>query len=250
MSTPVLEGAGGFDLDGGPQGILLLHGFTANPYGLHAFAEALNDRGFTVHVPLLPGHGTSWEDLERATWQDWEAEAAGALDRLAGRSRPLAVVGLSFGGALALHLAAGRPQDVASLVLVNPYVWDRRILAAPLVRLVRRTVAGVVDDISKPGGTERGYERIPVRALAQVARFQARVRARLGRVRQPILAFASAEDHVIPRTNTAQVLRKVASRDKELVMLDRSYHVAWLDHEAQDLFQRAGAFVERTLGGS
>jgi carboxylesterase len=248
MSARVLEGAEGFDLDGGPRGILLLHGFTANPYGLHAFAGALNDRGFTVHVPLLPGHGTSWEDLERVPWQGWEAEAAKALGRLVERSSAVGVVGLSFGGALALHLAATHAQDVRALILVNPYVWDRRILAAPLVRYVRRTVAGVVDDISKPGGTERGYDRIPIRALAQVARFQARVRGELTRVRQPILAFASGEDHVIPRGNPAKVLRKVASRDKELIVLDRSYHVAWLDHQAQDLFEAAGAFLERTLG--
>lgn len=247
MTVRVLEGAEGFDLDGGPRGILLLHGFTANPYGLRAFAEALGDRGFSVHVPLLPGHGTSWEDLEKATWQDWEAETTQALRRLAGRSAPVGVVGLSFGGALGLHVAATRPQEVRSLVVVNPYVWDRRILAAPLVRYVKRTVAGVVDDIAKPGGTERGYDRIPVRTLAQVATFQARVRAELRRVRQPILAFTSGEDHVIPRGNAARVLRKVASRDKELVVLDRSYHVAWLDHQADELFERTGSFLERTL---
>ena len=247
MTSPLVEGSGAFTLEGGPRGVLMIHGFSANPYGLHPFAEALHTRGFTVHVPLLSGHGTSWEDLERARWTDWERQMGAALSTLRDRTEAIGVVGLSFGGALALHLAAHHPRDVRAVVVVNPYVMDRRILSAPVVRFVRRTVKGVVDDISEPGPTERGYERIPVRALAQVARFQSRVRAALPRVRQPILAFDSGQDHVIPKGNAGLVLRRVGSRDKELVSLSRSYHVAWLDTEAEQLFERTAAFLEANV---
>jgi carboxylesterase len=247
MSAPVVEGAEGFTLDGGPAGVLMLHGFSANPSGLHPFAEALHARGFTVHVPRLSGHGTSWEDLEQARWTDWESEAETALDTLRERTGPVGIVGLSFGAVLALHLAARRPGDVRALIVVNPYLLDRRLLSAPVVRFVRRTVQGVVDDIRHAGPTERGYDRIPVRALVQVARLQARVRVELPRVRQPILAFDSVQDHVIPKGNAALVLRRVGSRDKELVPLDDSYHVAWLDGDAEAIFERTAGFLQANV---
>jgi carboxylesterase len=246
---PIVEGADAFTLDGGPTGVLMLHGFTANPFGLRAFAESLHESGHTVHVPRLPGHGTTWEDLARSTWADWDGEAQRALTELRGRCDRVAVVGLSFGGAVALHLAATRPDDARSVVVVNPHVVDRRLVWAPLVKLVRRTVAGIADDISLGEGTERAYDRIPVSALVQVVRFQRMVRGELPRIRQPILAFRSGADKVIPNS-TSYVLGRVASKDRELVMLPRSFHVAWLDQDADLLFEGTRSFLARTLGAA
>ena len=41
-------------------GILLVHGFTGSPASMRPWAEYLNQRGYTVKVPLLPGHGTNF----------------------------------------------------------------------------------------------------------------------------------------------------------------------------------------------
>ena len=43
-------------------GILLVHGFTGSPASMRPWAEYLNQHGYTVTVPLLPGHGTRPED--------------------------------------------------------------------------------------------------------------------------------------------------------------------------------------------
>src|SRR3989442_11103343 len=85
MSPKILPGAEPFRFDGGPIGALLQHGFTGCPASMRPFGEWLADQGMTVIGPRLPGHGTSWEDLEGTTWQDWEGEAEAALAELTAR---------------------------------------------------------------------------------------------------------------------------------------------------------------------
>ena len=106
VKTRILPGAEEFRFDAGPIGVLLVHGFTGCPASMRPMGEWLAERGISSVGPRLAGHGTSWNDLETTTWQDWEREAEDGLSDLAGRCGDVIVVGLSMGGALALHLAA------------------------------------------------------------------------------------------------------------------------------------------------
>ena len=69
----ILTGAEPFRHDGSDIGVLLCHGFTGTPQSLRPWGEYLAERGYTVHVPLLPGHGTTWQDMNSTRWQDWYA---------------------------------------------------------------------------------------------------------------------------------------------------------------------------------
>ncbi|HLY83237.1 MAG TPA: hypothetical protein VKQ71_09625, partial [Acidimicrobiales bacterium] len=75
MADPVLDGAEPFSARGGRAGALLLHGFTGSPWSMRPVAEALAATGFTVELPLLPGHGTSVDDLAETGWEDWSGAA-------------------------------------------------------------------------------------------------------------------------------------------------------------------------------
>ena len=55
-------------------GVLLVHGFTGSPASMRPWGEYLHQRGYTVTVPLLPGHGTTPHDLNRVKWQEWPAK--------------------------------------------------------------------------------------------------------------------------------------------------------------------------------
>ena len=48
----------------------MLHGFTGNPQSMRPLAEALAAAGYTVDLPLLPGHGTAIEDMIPTRWAD------------------------------------------------------------------------------------------------------------------------------------------------------------------------------------
>ncbi|NDF43604.1 MAG: hypothetical protein EB137_03350, partial [Actinobacteria bacterium] len=44
-------------------GVILVHGFTGSPASMRPFANFLNKKGYRVTVPLIPGHGSRWQDL-------------------------------------------------------------------------------------------------------------------------------------------------------------------------------------------
>jgi len=116
------------------EGVLLLHGLSSYPRVMDAFALPLNERGFWVSVPRLPGHGTNGEDYRSVSGRDWLRRAADSLLDLSGRCARVHILGFSLGGVLALLLAAR--YHIESLALLAPAVTNtnRLILAAPILR--------------------------------------------------------------------------------------------------------------------
>ena len=92
-------------------GVLVCHGFSGTPASVRGWAESLADQGAAVALPLLPGHGTRWQEMNLTTHEDWFSVLPPALDWLGARSRLQVVCGLSMGGALALRIA--QTEDVA-----------------------------------------------------------------------------------------------------------------------------------------
>lgn len=246
MTPAVVPEVEAFTFEGGPTGVLLLHGFTGNPSSLRPLGEALAARGHSVSCPRYPGHGTRWQDLAEVKWRDWETSAVGALEELGERCDLVVACGLSVGAAMALHLGAHRPEVFRGIVAINPYLRNWRIAFAPVVRPFHRSVKGVGDDIKRPGRTEVPYDRIPVVAIVQLNRFLRVVRSELGSVRLPLLVLRSEEDHVVPRGNAEYLLRRVASDRKKLIPLLNSYHVATLDNDADTIADRTHEFIRST----
>lgn len=245
MSIP--ETALAYRHDAGPVGVLMCHGFTGSPASMRPWADHLVERGYSVEIPLLPGHGTSWQDANRTTWQDWFGAAATAFTGMTQRCDVVAVAGLSMGGCLALRLAQVYPDQVAGLVLVNPIVTlaDRRLIALPLIRRIVASFPGIANDIAKPGQDEIAYDRVPLHALHSQRHLWRVVRADLPAVTAPLLLFRSAVDHVVDPTSAPIILTSVSSVDPTEVILPNSYHVATLDHDAPTIFERSASFIAR-----
>lgn len=240
-----LSGGDPFEFDGGPVGALMCHGFTGTPQSLRPWGEHLAAAGLTVSCPLLPGHGTRWQDLNRTTWVNWYGALEAAYDVLAGRCAAVFVLGLSAGATLALRLAECRPEGVAGVVLVNPSLatTHRSFAVLPLLRWIVPSVAGPANDIRKPGAVEVAYDRAPLHALYSLTRLWRVVRADLGRVTAPLLVFRSSEDHVVEPVSTRLLLGGVSSSVAEERLLPDSYHVATLDHDAPEIFTSSVEFI-------
>jgi carboxylesterase len=228
-------------------GVLLVHGFTGSPASMKPWARALADHGYAVEVPLLPGHGTRWQDLNKVAWTDWYAEAEAAFDRLRTSCEAVVVGGLSMGGSVALRLAEERGDQVSGILLVNVFISSTRkeLVALPLLKHVVPSLRGVINDIKKPGQDEHGYPRLPLKGLAAVTSMWKAVVPDLRRVTQPVLSFRSMVDHVIDPSSSPTVLRGVRSVDVEERVLENSYHVATLDNDADRIFAESAEFVAR-----
>jgi carboxylesterase len=237
-----------FRHDGSDIGVLLLHGFTGAPGSMRGWADHLADAGYTVRLPLLPGHGTRWQDMNRTTFDDWLAEATSAFQDLAASRRAVFICGLSMGGTLALRLAELYPDAVAGIALVNPSVlterWDAKWLLPWVNRVVPR-FPGITSDIAKPGVTEPGYEHIPTKAAYSLSRAWPVVRAGLPTITAPVLLMHSTVDHVVEPVNATVVRAEIGSTDVTDIELTRSYHVATLDYDADLIFTTSVEFIEK-----
>ena len=249
LTYPIRPGCEPFAFDGGSTGVLLLHGYSGSPASLRPMGEWLARQGYSVACPRLPGHGTDWRELAETSWQDIAEEADRALKELAGRCEVVVVAGLSVGGLLAFHLAAHHPPPaVAGVAAVNPYVRNPIFGFLPVVKLIRRRVKGVINDIKREGQDELGYEYLPVAGVAQLDRLMDVVQKELPDVRCPVRVFLSDVDHVVPKGTVRWAFARLGSEDKELIELHESYHVATLDNDAEAIFQGTREFVERVAG--
>ena len=236
------------ELTGGRRiGVLLSHGFTGSPYSMRPWAEFLHEHGYAVEVPRLPGHGTTWQDMNTTRWEDWYAEVTAAFARLRATCDQVFVCGLSMGGGLALRLAADRPGDLAGLVLVNPAVnsTNKQLIAVPLIKRLVKGMPGVGNDIKKAGVDEHGYPKVPLLALSSLLGAWKVLRADLERVKAPVLIFRSTVDHVVDPSSARIILGSISSADAREELLTDSYHVATIDNDAQTIFDGSLEFIRR-----
>ena len=243
----VLPGAEPFRHEGGEVGVLLCHGFTGSPQSLRPWADRLAAHGLTVSLPLLPGHGTRWEDMNLTGWPDWYAEVDRELRALGEQCSQVFVAGLSMGGALALRLAAKHGDAVSGVMVVNPAnkVHGLAAHALPVVRHLVPSTKGIASDIALPDSTELGYDRVPLHAAYSLRAFLRMVDGELPQVTQPLLLLRSPQDHVVPPADAARVLGRVSSTDVTEILLEQSYHVATLDHDADRIFTESLTFIGR-----
>ena len=119
----------------GAPALVCLHGVTSHGLRFRRLAEERLAGRFRVVAPDLRGHGRSeWEppwDLDTHVDDLTETLDALGLERVV-------VAGHSFGGRLALELAARAPERVERLILLDPAVWVPPPIALQRVELLRQ----------------------------------------------------------------------------------------------------------------
>ena len=235
-----------FAADGGDVGVVLSHGFTGTPASMRPWAEHLAAAGYTVRLPLLPGHGSTWRETNRTRWTDWYGAVEQAYDEVAARCSTVFAAGLSMGATLVTRLAEQKGSAIAGLVLVNPSYGTERFDAklAPYIAWAVRSRPAIGGDIKKPGVVEPAYDRTPVVAFASLQQLWRVTLADLGTITAPILMYRSREDHVVEPLSGRLLQAGATATTVREVILDDSDHVATLDNDAPKIFAGSVDFIE------
>lgn len=222
-------------------GIVLVHGFTGSPAAMRPWAHFLNDRGYTVRIPRLPGHGTKWQDLNEVSWQEWPDRASKDVEELLAKCDRVFIFALSMGGATSIQVAHRFGEKISGLVFVNPMITIKgpaQYFLPILSRIVPKFKA-VGGDIKRPGSSEWSYDALPLKGVVQLRKLLLDSRAKLPEIKVRFMIFHSKEDHVLPVYNTEIYLDEIGSSQKQRIELVNSYHVATVDYDDEFIFENS-----------
>ena len=238
MVKPQLDGDA-FFWNGNQTGVLLIHGFTATTAEVRLLAEKLHKDDYTTAAPLLPGHGTDPDDLNRVTWQMWLEEVKIYYERLARVCGQVFVIVESMGTLLALELAAQHPE-IDGLLLFSPVIKVKGLWLSRLLHPFKDYLKKSSKDDGLPW---KGYNVYPLKAAAEMHKLQRHVRGRLSEIEQPILIFTGEYDTHISQDAADIIMEDIKSDMKQHIHMKESPHVILLAHELDKVYEYVVDFI-------
>jgi len=214
-------------------GIVLVHGFLASPAQVRGFGKKLVHHGYTVLGVRLKGHGTSPWDLRERSWEDWFESVSRGYESISALTRRVFVVGFSSGGALALRLAADRPERLAGVAAVSVPVkfQNKNMVFVPLMHganeLVRwmSSYEGIMpfrlNDSEQP---EINYSHMPIRGLHELRQMVDDMQGHLQDVRCPVLVLQGSDDPVVVPDSADLIFDRIVHADKTMKIISSQRH--------------------------
>ncbi len=239
---------------GSDVGVLLLHGYTGSPWELRPLADHLIERGYSVAMPVLAGHGTAVADLEFTAWNDWLASAGSALTWLQARTQEVHIVGLSMGALLALVLARsaarGSPRsltlmapaltlkavDAVGITLADSLGWPKRFGKSP-----PELLAGLLPP---------AYWQIPVGPTTSLMEMIRVVRATATAPGCPTLVLHGSRDRTIPMKRARRIARRILPGAQHVVVRGAG-HLLPQTRQRREVIDRVYRFIgAHSFGGA
>ncbi|GAW91429.1 alpha/beta hydrolase [Calderihabitans maritimus] len=237
-----------FFFEGDNRGLLLVHGFTGSTAELRPMGKYFRDLGYTVHAPLLAGHGTTPEDMKRTSWPDWWSSVVQGYQHLVRSGcNPIYAAGLSMGGLLVLKLSL--QYEVAAIATMSSpvYIKDRRAYLTPLLKRIIPYIRKEGRD-EKPPYIKREvflYDRIPLACVSSLLKLIGHVKRKLPEINVPVFIAQSGKDEVVDPRSACYLYRHIGSNCKELKWYPESTHIITLDIEKERLFTDLEKFFKR-----
>ncbi len=229
-----------FFWEGNDTGILLIHGFTATTAEVCLLAEKLHQQGYTTSGPLLPGHGTHPDELNRTKMNAWIEKVDQAYQSLSAQCGRVFVIGESMGALLAMVLGA-KYHNISGLLLFAPAIkvnnlWTARFLAPFKQHLVKTHK----DD----GLPWQGYDVYPLKAAVEMLKLQKYTQNRLSEITQPTYIYTAAFDQTIAPDSAKVIMEGIRSEDKRHIHMSQSGHCILLDKELAEVADQVIAFIQ------
>lgn len=233
-------------LAGGNVGCLMVHGFTSCPADVRPLSKHLHRCGFSVHELLLPGHGTSFQDLAQYGWQDWLKAVESGLLELKSQCSSVWLAGFSMGGVLAI-LAASRHQ-VDGLVSISAPIWPRpkRTKYACILKYFQKYAQlGQPSEFRFPSWR---YEQVAVKNIADLMHLIKLAKRALPAILVPTLVVQGEDDHTIEPRSAKSIFDALGTEDKELFFLGCG-HMVLLEASSMEVSKKVSDFILIRTGG-
>ena len=234
-------------------GVLLMHGYLAQPEEVRLFAEYLHSRGYSVYVPRFPGHGTTPEDLLTRSWHEWYAASRRGYEIIRECAPKIIAAGFSMGAGLALLNASRHKDDFCAVISVSAPVrmkgWGLRHarLIYALQRITRAIGLKIIPSIIEhdADNPEINYTRNPIRGLVQLHCLMNEVRKGLKNISVPVCAIQADEDTVMYRSSLGSITGTIRSSVKEKHFVRCDIHGIVRGDVSRDVFETAGRFLDK-----
>lgn len=227
--------------------IVCVHGLLTDSLASYYFTlgPAFAEQGLDVLMYDLRGHGRSTRPATGYRLEDFIGDLAAMLDAL-GITRPVHVIGNSFGGSVAFGFAAEYPERVASVIAIEAEpptpLWVQHMtdgLADAKIRLPRDEV---IDWIRQKHGahtarlSKSAGKLLQITSMAEDIPLSRTIDPGLSAVRCPVLAIFGADSGLAGQVTQFET---AFSRCRCLVLPDQGHSV---------LVERTAETIEAILG--
>ncbi|NHJ47420.1 MAG: hypothetical protein FK733_06515 [Asgard group archaeon] len=247
-NKPLLENGEPFFIKKGKVGCLLCHGFTGTPLEMKGIGEFLANNGITVLGPLLPGHGTSLEDMKKTTTNDYYNELSKAYRKLTEFCDEIFICGLSLGGVLSLKFAS--ENTVQGIIpLATPIKFKRLegLLLATIGILLKKAAIkkSKEEKVDQKKYKIVCYDKYPIGPAASLRKTILKTRKQLSNIESPILIIQGIFDGKWVVDSSRIIFNEVSSEKKELVLLRKTSHTLTLGPEKEKVHELILKFIQK-----
>ncbi len=219
------------------KGCVLIHGFTGSPKEIQILADHLQQHGFDVDTPILPGHGDIIERRKmrvQANWQEWIKAGEQAVKNMLETHEEVYVVGFSMGGMIAIYLAAKYP--LKKLVLLS---------ASAFYMNIGRFFGNLKQMRAKEHWSRYLYKikNTPLNATLQFQRLVKELFPYIKSVHTPTLIIQGELDDLVDPKSAKYIYDTISSKEKYIHFLPRSKHVICLDVEKETVVTLVNQFL-------
>ncbi len=248
------------------RAVLLVHGMTGAPAEMRLVGRLLNRQGFTVHAPLLAGHGKGEAVFRSTHWKDWLESVDEAAERLGAEADTVFAAGICVGGELALLSAHRNPGSIRAVALYSPCFhydgWGMPFYYPMLSRQIgwlahvpflnrlnfsESPAMGIKDERMRRlvGGMSADgvLEHFPGTGIVEMYRLGRELRKTLPAIRTPVLILHAREDD-LSHPRHAEYINRHIGGPRRLHWIEDSYHMIHVDRQHRTVADLTAGFFE------